>query len=333
MSDKHNFNHAILMTYIDMESCILPGFIAKARRKYTDFIIVRFDSTVENIKNLLQRVVERIPVDDTLKLFISGHGATGVQYISDNSEHRTKSVDELADMLADGLRPPNLVREKKPLRCSSKDTAAKTQVNMIACQFGRTPDGSMDSCPAVILHRKLADKGVYVELVARTESINYIENAKGRQTVSLINEARAKSMGQRPDRYKGRKQYTKILCTFVRGAGPVVVLKSYQESADDLPVDAIEGRRILWAENVVNEFVKYIKFSKTGEVNDVRQHKMWDLVRCFDNSRNPKLLKEEMEKVLSGKGVGDRENFTTHWLYRLPEEGQLVENLLRKYPS
>lgn len=331
MANRNQFKYAILITYRDMESGILPGFVAKA-----NFFRVQLDSGTKEAKSLLKGFADPnqyIPTGDTLKIFISGHAATGIQYITDNSGNLKMSIDDLVDILADGLR----------LRCTSKATAWKTQINMIACEFGRTPDGSVGSSSAEVLHRKLADKGVYVELVARTESINHIVKDgdpiidSGRQTISPVNEKFHKSKNERPSRYKPQRSYTKILCYFPAGGNSSAVLKSYSGTYLAISADHLKGRQFLWAENVVNELVKYINFSN-GKVEDERQNKMWEIVRSFDTSRDPEVLKREMEKVVSGEGDDVRENFTIYpwgdgWFSSLSAKpALLINDLLSKYP-
>jgi hypothetical protein len=103
MANRNQFKYAILITYRDMESGILPGFVAKAKDKYkANFFRVQLDSGTKEAKSLLKGFVDPnqyIPTGDTLKIFISGHAATGIQYITDNSGNLKMSIDDLVDIL------------------------------------------------------------------------------------------------------------------------------------------------------------------------------------------------------------------------------------------
>jgi hypothetical protein len=95
---------AILITYTDMETDILPGFIGRAEKKYGErFSILRLDGGKWIVGNRLASAVTQIPPGEKLKVFISGHGFTGVQYITDNSGIRRQTVDDLASLLCTGL--------------------------------------------------------------------------------------------------------------------------------------------------------------------------------------------------------------------------------------
>ena len=83
---------AILVTYRDMEPKVLPEFITKARDKYRDdrFKQLYFDDA--GLKDSLLRAVDDIPADQKLKIFISGHGGTGIQYITADDQVRKQTV-------------------------------------------------------------------------------------------------------------------------------------------------------------------------------------------------------------------------------------------------
>jgi len=72
--------HAVLVTWQNMEPKVLPNFIAKATAKYgANFRRIYFDgSTTTNLRNW----VSGIPEDERIKLFISGHGGVGIDYIT-----------------------------------------------------------------------------------------------------------------------------------------------------------------------------------------------------------------------------------------------------------
>jgi len=239
--------HAILITYRDMVSKV-SEFIKKAQDKYgRRFEQLYFDSGYQ-LTLSLDDAVRKIPEDEKLKIFISGHGGTGSQYITADDRVRKQTVGDLAMLLADGLIN----------RATSMGDSANTEVNMVSCLFGRTPDGGLDRCPAVLLHRKLAAKEVYVDLVARTESM--AARSIGRKTISLLdlNIDGLKGVKHVTGLARRKTQFTKIRCTY-QGDAAVVGLRDY-DRGDDVYInsESLEGQRILWADNVINELVKHI---------------------------------------------------------------------------
>jgi hypothetical protein len=84
---------------------------------------------------------------------------------------------------------------------------------MISCLFGRTADGKATSTPAAKPHEGLADWDVFVDLVARTESI--VATQEGRKTISLLNhEVYEPTYGRLPKFYQPKVPYSKVLHTF-----------------------------------------------------------------------------------------------------------------------
>jgi hypothetical protein len=314
-----------LITYEDMKPKVLPAFIERTQAKYDDrFIQLSFDSGAE-LSDSLRDAVRKISDEDKLKIFISGHGGTGIQYITDDSQNRKQTVDDIAQLLRIGLSE----------RATSRAASADTEVNMVSCLFGRTPDGRVDGSPAVCLHRKLCAWDIYVDLVARTESVLCM--ATGRQTVSALDhKINVPIYGKKPRFYKAKTQFSKIRCTYRDGA-PVVLLKDY-EADSYIESDSRQGRRILWADNVVNEFVNYIQPARDGEVTDVRQQTLHDLVVWYDNFHNPEVLKQKMDELISGQGGGPGKDFTTDRgigilnPFRLPKTARLVKRLIDAYP-
>jgi hypothetical protein len=71
---------AILITYRDMETK-MTELVKKATLKYASFKQLYFDSGYQ-LSLSLRYVVDRIPKSDKLKIFISGHGGTGIEYIT-----------------------------------------------------------------------------------------------------------------------------------------------------------------------------------------------------------------------------------------------------------
>jgi hypothetical protein len=213
---------------------------------------------------------------------------------------------------------------------------------MITCLFGRTPDGATDKIPAVKLHRELATRGVFLDLVARTESIQNPDNSS-RVTISPMREKIIESTGRKPQTidFKGKRRFTKILCTF-RNDAPVVLLKPYSKREEDIDSETLEGRRLLWADNVVNEIVKFITVTG-GEINDARHQTLYDFAIWFDSANDPVGLKRKLDSVVAEPDVMwinvDRaKNFTVDrgigmlnpW--SVPKTAIFVRQLLRTYP-
>ena len=82
--------HAILVTYTDMTVSILTEFVAKATQKYgANFSQLDFDSG--SLATDLTNAVNAVPADDKLKIYISGHGGTGIDYIMNNGENKKQN--------------------------------------------------------------------------------------------------------------------------------------------------------------------------------------------------------------------------------------------------
>jgi hypothetical protein len=268
--------HAILITYMDMETKI-SEFIKKAQDKYSGrFTRLYFDSGFAMAESLREKV-DKIHEKDRLKIYISGEGDTGIQYITANDRVRKQTVDNLAWVLEHALEA----------RATSMGASANTEVNMVSCLFGRTPDGGLDRCPAVLLHRKLAAKEVYVDLVARTEKVATRDD--GRKTISLL-EANIDALKYDVRSWAHRKtQFTKIRCTYQHRAAVVMLRDYYSPEAPYINSEDLLGRRILWADNVINELVKHITPPRgQTEVTDARHKKVYNTVLRYDRTRNPR---------------------------------------------
>jgi hypothetical protein len=356
-------DHAILITYKDMEKQ-MNEVAKKAALKYESFKQLYFDSGYQ-LSFSLRYVVDRIPKKDKLKIYISGHGGTGQQYITAEDRVRKQTVGELAVLLADGLIN----------RATSMGDSANTEVNMVSCLFGRISSAGLAECPAVRLHAALATKETYVDLVARTEYVG----AKGRRRVTMSlrhgeidtlqynklikegNELR-EALSKDPDNYiterhlqdnrlalqkqnfaswqRPRAQFTKIRCTYRSGAA-VVLIRDYDKGEGiHINSENREGRRILWADNVINELVKYITPpSGQTEVTDARHKTLYQTLAWYDTARDPEGLKARMEALISRAGGDDpAKNFLKDRgigkliPFRLPKTAQLIERLLRAYP-
>jgi hypothetical protein len=317
---------AILVTYKDMEPKVLREFITKARAKYGDrFSQLYFDDSAMWLKDSLRRAVNETPAGQKLKIFISGHGGTGIQYITDDAQVRKQTVENLASLLEFALK----------YRATARDNSANTEVNMVSCLFGRTPVGGLGQCPATNLHLELCRRLVYVDLVARTETI--VADTEGRTTIFQLNESIDELMEGRLKKFQHLKTpFSKILCTYQAGL-PVVLIRAYDHPlGGDEPYinsDSRDGRRILWADNVVNEIVKYIKpskglLSRKIEITDDRHKQLYGILKLYGDLRMPEFLKDQMVALIPAFSIHrDRIHGSG-----LPKTAQLITNLLATYP-
>ena len=326
--------HAILITWDNMLPKVLVRFKAKAQAKYgAEYHELIFG---DNLVSDLSDLITSIPNDDPLRIYISGHGGTGIDYITDDSQLIRKTVDELVDLLTDGLSQ----------RPTSKDNSAHTKVIMISCLFGRTPNGQAMVSPAAKLHDGLADWDVFVDLVARTESMA-TGPAGHLQTISLMNhKIYERGDGRRRKLFVPRQQYTKVLYSF-NGDARVSSIASYDAADTYVETTTLEGRRLLWADHATNRIVDFIKVKNSGilgkgppTVSDSRQRKLKYTLEWYESFRQPPMLKAKLEALVPVNdftGPSD-ENFTTHRnIFRkngssVPKTAQFVRSILSDYP-
>lgn len=325
---------AILITWRNMDARVLPAFIAKAQHKYAgNFHRLYFDDA---LNQPLRDLVASFPATDRLKIYISGHGGTGINYITDDTQTQKKTVDDLVDLLSDALMR----------RDTSRQTSAQCQINMISCLFGRTADGSATSTPAAKLHEGLADWDVFVDLVARTESI--VATNEGRKTISLLNhEVYEPTYGRLPKFYQPKVAYSKVLHTF-NGNARVVSFARYDGEDTYIEATSLDGRRLLWADYAVNQIVKTIHLKGTGlfgtgpkEVTDAREKVLEGIVVWYDAMRHPAGLKAKLESLVDGSGApgNSLENFLKHrdvssslMSSAIPKKARLIQGLLAGWP-
>jgi hypothetical protein len=342
--------HAILITYFDMRTK-MSELANKARKKYASFKQLYFDSGW-TLRHLLTIQLRQISTEHKLKIFISGHGGTGQQYITSDDGARQQSVEGLAALLGYALKG----------RATSMGASANTEVNMVACLFGRISSDGLAECPAVRLHKLLAAQKVYVDLVARTEKVS--ARPTGRLTVSLrhseIDNPKYEKLTQEYNTLNKNKdtlkrirqeniireigtmgvtnwpqhktQFTKIRCTYQQDAAVVLIRDYYSQEEPYINSADLPGRRILWADNVINKLVKHITPpSGQTEVTDARHKILYETLAWYDGARDPVRLKTDMERFISGTGSFD--------LFKqlIPYSGsretaQLITNLLSAYP-
>jgi len=317
-----------------MDVKVLPAFIAKAQLKYAgNFHRLYFDDAVSQP---LQDLVNGIPKTDRLKIYISGHGGTGIDYITDDTQTRKTTVDDLIDLLSDALQR----------RGTTKQTSGACQINMLSCLFGRTADGSATSTPAAKLHEGLADWDVFVDLVARTESI--VCTDAGRQTISLLNHHVYEPVyGKLPKFYLPKAPYTKVLYTF-NGDARVISFAAYDHDDNYIESSSRQGRQLLWADFAVNQIVRQIHLKGTGllgrgpkEVTEIREKVLEQIVVWYEAVRNAVGLKDRLERLIDGSGeaTDPKENFLMHQSKfsgatssSLPKKAQLIQGLLAAFP-
>ena len=115
----------------------------------------------------------------------------------------------------------------------------------------------------------------------------------------------------------------------------VVLIRDYDRGEGfHINSESLEGRRILWADNVINKLVEHI--TPPGgqtEVTDARHKKVYDRVKWYDVWNDPVGLKKRLENLVDP----EKTDFTTHrdkiHLPGLPKTAGLITNLLRAYPK
>ena len=324
-------NHAILITWRNMETKVLADFIAKTGAKYGgNFSRVYFDG---DAATEFAEKVAAIPQEDALKIYISGHGGTGILYITDDTQTRKQTVDDLI-----GLLVPALQR-----RGTSSANSKHTTVNMISCLFGRTADGAAGNTPAARLHQGLMQKGVFVDLIARTESI--VATKTGRRTISILDhKVSEQNFGRILRFYKAKMPNTKVLHSYQDGAG----ISQVATYTNDHYIDhtSLEGRRILWADYAVNRIVDNIHLKATGlfrtgekAVTDQREKVLQQAVEYYDQARNPEMFHNKLQRLVDGSG-GPEDSNANFLIHRnlagalgdsLPQKAGLLLELLAEY--
>ncbi|HVE08970.1 MAG TPA: C80 family cysteine peptidase [Paraburkholderia sp.] len=297
------------------------------------FEIVFFDGAADHPGvSLANHLRSKVPADpeERLKLYISGHGGVGIDYITDDTQSQRISVNELATLLAEVLAH----------RATVAANSAKTQINMVSCLFARTPDGAAHTSPAARLHRRLIDQGIYVDLIGRTEEIVAFDD--GRKTVSVLDSRTMVAVfGKQRRFYRAKAPYTKVLHT-VDGDGVQSIQRASYGRAD-LPYvssDTREGRQLLWAEHTVSRIVNFVQIDATGRINDARERKLAELVDAYYVLNLPELFKTRLEALVDGSGTDEDDNFLLHrgrlaktlgWP-SVPRTATFIRSLLATFP-
>jgi hypothetical protein len=325
-----NMSKVLLITWRNMIPKVLPELSANLKLKHA---ASGYEELFFDDGPLQDVLLGKIPADraERVKIYISGHGGVGIDYIADDTETHKKTVDELAALLGHALRN----------RANSKAECAATQINMVSCLFARTPDGNATTSPAAKLHQKLANDGIYVDLVGRTESV--VATSDGRKTISLLHHKVYEPVyGRKADFYVEKVPYSKVLHTF-EGDERRIKMASYSP-VDGHYVDTsnLQGRRVLWAEHAVNRIIERIKLdAKTKEIKDARQKKLSAIVAAYDALRRPELFKSKLEELVdtTSTSTDTSDNFLLHrdWFRTksaaTPKTAVFVQELLSTYPT
>jgi len=308
-------------------------------KKHRDngFEIVYFDGAPEHPPETLPtRLRSIVPANlaERVKLYISGHGGTGHDFITDDTQVQRQTVDQLASLL------------KKVLdhRATVPEQCARTQINMVSCLFARSPDSAAHTSPAAKLHRKLLDNHIYVDLVGRTEAITSL--LQGRATISEYDRRiTLLSYEKHPTFYRAKVSYTKVLHT-VRNGAQVIMRRNY-DNDDDPYIDnaSPEGKQLLWAERAVDRIFEFVKLDGEGNAADVRHAKLIQIAKLYCDKPRPGILRADLAKLLDPKNANEDENFLLHrdtmtkmfgtvfkpgWL---PKSAVLVRSLLDAFPG
>ena len=315
---------AILLTWRNMLPGVLPALVQRLAGKYgPGYTQIFFDD-----QNFRDQLAAAVP-DNTaipLKIYISGHGNVGVDYITDHTQTQQKTVQQLASLLTGALE----------WRATERAQSGATQINMISCLFARTPDGSAYTSPAAKLHAALATAGIFVDLVGRTESIVALD--EGRRTISLLNHKVYEPVyGRLAQFYQNKAPYSKILHTF-DGPDRVVRLAPYNGNEPYIEHDSERGRRTLWADHAINQIVERIRLNQNDEVVGARQQKLVNIVTWYDNLRDPRGLRARLAALVDGSGDTIEDNFLIHRNFfhkpfSVPETARLIRRLLQSYPG
>src|SRR5262245_53816207 len=97
--------YQILMTWRNMESGPLQHFVTRAvsKEKHGGMLsFVFFDST--NAASDLRTQLLPVKSHEPIKIFISGHGGIGKDFITDDKREQRKTIVEIANILIPALK-------------------------------------------------------------------------------------------------------------------------------------------------------------------------------------------------------------------------------------
>ena len=141
--------------------------------------------------------------------------------------------------------------------------------------------------------------------------------------------------------------YTKVLHTYHAGAR-VIRYAAYDGADTYVEASTLDGRRLLWADFVVDRLVRVIRLRRTGTfgtgplaVTYAREQVLERIVSVYDALRNATLLKQRLEALVDGTGDPDdaTQNFLKHRnpltalvADEAPKKARLIRELLAVYP-
>jgi hypothetical protein len=321
--------HKILVTWQNMDNTELADFIDLATKNSKD-PFHRLYFTDANLGEGLRQVVAGVKADEPLRIYICGHGGAGHDEIRDDSRTQVKTLRDLTALLSHGLK----------YRPTSVNTSGLTRVDMISCLFGRSPDGRANTSSAAKLHQALITKGVYVDLVARTEIVT--TTTKGRKTASPYQYYLAHSCG-----WKHKLMLTKVLHTFQGGSAiSKLMLYDREDKTRGLDTRDLGARQYLWADYAVSVLVDLVRLDNSSPPNP-RLVQLKTVLQSHDQA-DPQYLYAELGKLVDGTGTDEATNFLTHrnplsrfqaWATEfvgkqaeVPKTAQVIRRLVRDYP-
>jgi hypothetical protein len=325
---------AIILTFQNFKPNI-SAFISKVQQNYEFPFVVLFDRKTElDFKIAMSAVVST----DSLKVFICGHGGTGHGFVTDDTGRFKRSSEDLTQLL----------KEKTCLgdRCKDPKDIRNTKIVMIACNFGRAPEGRLNDSAAVKLHRMLRDARIYVNLEARTESMAGSTADGTRITIdpSMSSFWDAKKDYLTPSTAYDRKaDFTKVMCTFSAEGAAVAHTRDYTNNRW-IYSGTLKQHQILWADKVVDAVQAIIKRDENGSVKDVKQQMLEDKVLVHGylqrkqkkSVRDPEKLRKNLEDLLTDQTFMSHQGWGAAPAYftgSLPATAQLIEKLLSEYPN
>jgi hypothetical protein len=128
----------------------------------------------------------------------------------------------------------------------------------------------------------------------------------GRETISPFDNA-YNDAAEKGNKLFRKLNFTKIRCNFHNNMA-IVQLRSYDDGDDIyIPSDDQRFKRSFWADHVVDKIMKCIRRKPINgqlEVTDVREQALKNLFEKYNAVRRPEYLKQLLDKLVDGTGVG-----------------------------
>lgn len=199
-----------------------------------------------------------------LKILLHGHGNAHVDFICSEQAHnhpgRMPAATEMRDLnqLADAVN--SMLNGR---RARAPGEASDTVVVMISCLFGRSNTGNLQDSSAWKLHRKLQDRGVFVELVARTEAIvssNHGLDMKSR-AADIVN-IHARPGVAATEHHRSKVPYSKVRCKYDMGTAAICMWD--YAGAEHGPLD-VRVQRELWLYKALEDIHRHATDTRGNE--------------------------------------------------------------------